>query len=203
MKLLALPYAIGNDSRKTAGGFLFYEQNYTTWVPFMGSKSGNPDPSFMSKNNYVADYPSTQPHATELLATLTKEGTAISIITFGEIDEGIYYGRDPQKTQDVFRRFLRFVDILPLTISPSCSSSPVFVESYATQAILLGTLYSHRRNGHPPPFDPCYPQPQRLSAYTRSEALLVSPLPTTEIITVRLSFYPTFYTNRLQSMSFA
>ena len=39
----------------------------------------------------------------------------ISIITYGEIYEGIQFGRDPQKTTDVFQRFLRSVVILPPT----------------------------------------------------------------------------------------
>ncbi len=54
---------------------------------------------YLVDSDYVADYLSARPHATELLATLTKEGTTISLITFGEISEGIYYGRDPQKTK--------------------------------------------------------------------------------------------------------
>lgn len=68
---------------------------------------------YLIDSDYVADYLSARPQATELLTTLTKEGTTISLITFGEIYEGIYYGHDPQKTKDVFNRFLRFVDILP------------------------------------------------------------------------------------------
>ena len=70
---------------------------------------------YLIDSDYVADYLSARPQATELLIALTKEGTTISLITFGEIYEGIYYGHNPQKTKDVFNRFLRSVDILPMT----------------------------------------------------------------------------------------
>jgi predicted nucleic acid-binding protein len=36
-------------------------------------------------------------------------------VTYGEIYEGIYYGRDPAGTERVFRQFLRAVDVLRLT----------------------------------------------------------------------------------------
>ena len=48
---------------------------------------------------------------------LPKEGIAVSLITYGEIYEGIYYGRDPQKSEEGFRKFLRGVTILPLNRS--------------------------------------------------------------------------------------
>jgi tRNA(fMet)-specific endonuclease VapC len=47
-----------------------------------------------------------------LLADLFEEGPAISIITFGEVYEGIYYGTDPQHNELIFRRFLQGVQVL-------------------------------------------------------------------------------------------
>ncbi|MBN9388762.1 MAG: type II toxin-antitoxin system VapC family toxin [Chloroflexi bacterium] len=40
---------------------------------------------------------------------------AISLITYGEIYEGIYYGRNPRQNEQVFHQFLQGVDVLPLT----------------------------------------------------------------------------------------
>jgi tRNA(fMet)-specific endonuclease VapC len=40
------------------------------------------------------------------------EGLAISAITFGEVAEEIYYGRDPKQHEAAFRRLLRGVRIL-------------------------------------------------------------------------------------------
>jgi predicted nucleic acid-binding protein len=39
---------------------------------------------------------------------------AISLITYGEIYEGIYGTRDPRASEQVFVRFLRGVEVLPL-----------------------------------------------------------------------------------------
>ena len=71
--------------------------------------------SYLIDSDYVADYLGAKPYATELLSSLLAEGISISLITFGEIYEGIYYGRDPEKTEEVFQRFLRVADTLPLT----------------------------------------------------------------------------------------
>jgi predicted nucleic acid-binding protein len=50
-----------------------------------------------------------------VLRALAPDGLAISLVTYGEIYEGISYGRDPAGSERVFRRFLRAVDVLPLT----------------------------------------------------------------------------------------
>ncbi len=70
---------------------------------------------YLLDSDYVADYLVAKPHATELLSSLAKEGTAISLITVGEIYEGIYYGYDPQRATVQFQQFLTSVSILVLT----------------------------------------------------------------------------------------
>jgi predicted nucleic acid-binding protein len=70
---------------------------------------------YLIDSDYVADYLVAKPHTTELLPTLAQEGIGISLITVGEIYEGIYYGRDPQKTEEVFLRFMRIARPLALT----------------------------------------------------------------------------------------
>lgn len=54
------------------------------------------------------------PAVVQLLPPLIQAGAAISIITFGEIYEGIYYSRDPERAENGFRNFLRGVEVLPL-----------------------------------------------------------------------------------------
>lgn len=49
-----------------------------------------------------------------LLKNLSPQGLAISLITYGEIYDGIYYGRDPQTNERIFRQFLRWVDVVSL-----------------------------------------------------------------------------------------
>jgi tRNA(fMet)-specific endonuclease VapC len=70
---------------------------------------------YLIDSDYVADYLVAKPHATELLTTLAHEGIGISLITVGEIYEGIYYGRDPQKAEEVFLRFMRIARPIALT----------------------------------------------------------------------------------------
>jgi len=64
--------------------------------------------------DWVADYLKGRTPATTRLASLAEQGIAISLITFGEIYEGIYFGEDPKVHEEGFRRFLRWVDVLPL-----------------------------------------------------------------------------------------
>jgi len=70
---------------------------------------------YLVDSDYVADYLGAHPPAIQLLSSFAKDDLAISLITYGEIYEGIHFGRDPQKTTDVFQRFLRSVVILPPT----------------------------------------------------------------------------------------
>lgn len=55
-----------------------------------------------------------RPPEEEMLKQLSSQGPAISLITYGEIYEGIYYGREPQTAERNFHQFLRWVDVLPL-----------------------------------------------------------------------------------------
>ena len=49
-----------------------------------------------------------------LLRNFSQERLAISLISYGEVFDGIYYGRDPDANEKSFRQFLRWVDVLPL-----------------------------------------------------------------------------------------
>ena len=51
----------------------------------------------------------------ERLQRLHPEDVAMSLVTIGEIYEGIYYGRDPHKAEAIFHQFLRLAETLPLT----------------------------------------------------------------------------------------
>lgn len=72
---------------------------------------------YLVDSDWVVDYLVGKQQAIVLLSTLAREGIAISLITFGEIYEGIYYGRDPQRSEEGFRKFLRGVTVLPLNRS--------------------------------------------------------------------------------------
>jgi predicted nucleic acid-binding protein len=66
--------------------------------------------SYLVDTDRVADLLSGRTGAVRLLAQLRTDGLAISLITYGEIYEGICCGRDPRANEEVCRRFLRWVD---------------------------------------------------------------------------------------------
>jgi len=72
---------------------------------------------YLVDSDWVVDYLAGKQQAISLLTFVWPDGIAISLITLGEIYEGIYYGRDPQRSEAVFRQFLRSVDVLPLNRS--------------------------------------------------------------------------------------
>jgi tRNA(fMet)-specific endonuclease VapC len=71
--------------------------------------------SYLIDSDWVVDYLKGLEVATALLTRLEPEGLAISIISFGEVLEGIIYSRDRTNHEAGFRRFLRRADVLPLS----------------------------------------------------------------------------------------
>jgi predicted nucleic acid-binding protein len=55
--------------------------------------------------------------AVALLSQLGREGLAISLVTYGEVYEGIYYGRDTVRSRQLFAGFLRGMQVIPLNRS--------------------------------------------------------------------------------------
>ena len=70
--------------------------------------------SYLVDSDWVADYLKGRAPIVQQLDRLAPEGLAISLITFGEIYEGIYYGRDPRGNEAGFRSLLRVIDVLAL-----------------------------------------------------------------------------------------
>jgi predicted nucleic acid-binding protein len=70
--------------------------------------------TYLVDSDWVVDFLDGRSSAVRLLSTLRSDGLAISLMTYGEIDEGILYGRDPRASEQTFRQFLRRVDVLPL-----------------------------------------------------------------------------------------
>jgi tRNA(fMet)-specific endonuclease VapC len=73
------------------------------------------DAKYLVDSDVVADALKGKPQAVQLLSTLDQDGLAISLITYGEIYEGILYSKDPKASERVFRGFLRDVTIVPIT----------------------------------------------------------------------------------------
>ncbi len=73
-------------------------------------------PKYLVDTDWVADYLKGKEEAVKLLTKLQPEGIAISLITYGEIWEGIYYGTNRPQHEKGFRAFLQGTDVLPLRI---------------------------------------------------------------------------------------
>ena len=71
--------------------------------------------NYLIDTDAVTDWLNNRPEAIRLLLFLEPEGLAISLITYDEVYDGIYYGRDPRLAEQMFRRFVRGVTVLPLT----------------------------------------------------------------------------------------
>lgn len=70
--------------------------------------------SYLIDTDVVADFLNGNTEAARFLKSIAGTYPAISIITFGEIYEGIYFGRDPVQNEEGFLDFLNGVDVLPL-----------------------------------------------------------------------------------------
>ena len=68
--------------------------------------------TYLVDSDVVADYLNGRVEAVDLLGQLAPDGLAISIVTFAEVYEGIYHGRDVGRFEATFQRFLTGVNVL-------------------------------------------------------------------------------------------
>src|SRR5436305_10432391 len=73
--------------------------------------------TYLVDSDYVADYLKGRVPATTLLDRLFPEGIAVSIVTYAEVYEGIYYGQRRTASERGLRLFLRRTPVLFLTRS--------------------------------------------------------------------------------------
>jgi tRNA(fMet)-specific endonuclease VapC len=70
--------------------------------------------SYLVDSDWIADWLKGRTPAVRLLSRIASDGLAISLISYGELYEGIYYGHDRQRHEQAFRQFLRPVQVVPL-----------------------------------------------------------------------------------------
>ncbi len=70
--------------------------------------------SYLIDTVRVAEFLKGRATAVTLLASLSHNRLAISLITYGEIYEGIYFGTNPKKHEQSLLAFLRGVEVLSL-----------------------------------------------------------------------------------------
>jgi tRNA(fMet)-specific endonuclease VapC len=71
--------------------------------------------TYLVDTDWVASYLNGRTDAIQLLNALAPAGLAISLITYGEIYDGIYRGRAPGQAERGFKAFLTAARVLPLT----------------------------------------------------------------------------------------
>lgn len=69
---------------------------------------------YLLDTDRAADYLKGRPDAVELLESLAGDGIGISLVTYGELWEGVAYGRDPNQNARKLRAFLRLADTVGL-----------------------------------------------------------------------------------------
>lgn len=70
--------------------------------------------SYLVDTDWVIDHLNGKSEVTEKLKELKAMGIALSIISLAELYEGVYYSRDPIKSQQMLDTFLRQFPVLPL-----------------------------------------------------------------------------------------
>ena len=71
--------------------------------------------TYLADTDEVIDYLKGRFRAVITIEPLLADGVAISVITFGEVYEGIYTGLQREQQEEVFRRFLEGVPVLDVT----------------------------------------------------------------------------------------
>jgi tRNA(fMet)-specific endonuclease VapC len=71
--------------------------------------------TYLLDTDITASWLNGHKQTVELLSPLRHQGLALSLMTYGEIYEGVYFGKDPQAAERGLLGFLRRVDVLPIS----------------------------------------------------------------------------------------
>jgi len=61
---------------------------------------------YLIDTDWIIDHLKGDERVAKKLEELASEGVAMSVISLAEIYEGVYYSRDPARSQEVFERFM-------------------------------------------------------------------------------------------------
>jgi tRNA(fMet)-specific endonuclease VapC len=70
--------------------------------------------SYLVDTDWIIDHLNKRAEVTEKLKELRPAGIALSIISLAELYEGVYYSRDPVRSERILNSFLKQFPILPL-----------------------------------------------------------------------------------------
>lgn len=69
---------------------------------------------YLVDTDWLVEYLKGKPHIVSRLNELARQGAGISLITYGEVYEGIYFGRNRARHEAGFLGALRILDLVPL-----------------------------------------------------------------------------------------
>jgi len=72
---------------------------------------------FLVDSDYVITYLKGDEQATRQVSELFAQGIAVSIVSYMEVYEGVYYGNHPEQHTKVFHRFVRGVQVFGINRS--------------------------------------------------------------------------------------
>lgn len=70
--------------------------------------------TYLIDSDWIVDWLKGRPDAHALFQKLATDPMAVSVVTYGEVYEGIYYGRNRQQIEQAFQQFMRGVTIIPM-----------------------------------------------------------------------------------------
>lgn len=71
--------------------------------------------SYLIDTDWLIDYLSGRPQAVALLESLIPAPFFISIITYAEVYEGVYYNQNPQQQEQAFGQFLQAASVVGIS----------------------------------------------------------------------------------------
>lgn len=92
------------------------------------------------------DWLAGRPDATQLLQALAHRPLSISTVTYGEVYEGIHYGRNPTLALRIFRDFLRGMTVLPVT-RPIARQCEIIRGDLRNRGLIIGDDDIYRCHG--------------------------------------------------------
>lgn len=69
---------------------------------------------YLIDTDWVIDHLTERPASVQAMNVFLKEGVGISLITYGEVYEGILFGRNPEAAEAAFDKFLSWVNVVSL-----------------------------------------------------------------------------------------
>jgi len=93
--------------------------------------------SYLIDTDTTIDWLAGRPAVIQMLQSLAQQQLAISAVTYGEVYEGIHYGRNQAQALQVSRNFLRGITVLPV-IQPVAEQFGIIRGDLRNRGLIIG-----------------------------------------------------------------